>query len=80
MYGRIMALENLQMNGSKIKTDPATIKAEYINIATALREEILNLKDDLKIIMSIKKGKVSWTIIFCFFLCVCVFFLFFSRI
>ncbi|KAK7582612.1 hypothetical protein V9T40_014057 [Parthenolecanium corni] len=57
MYGRIMALENLQMNGSKIKTDPATIKAEYINIATALREEILNLKDDLKIIMSIKKGK-----------------------
>lgn len=59
MYGKIMALESLQVNSGKNKSDPATIKAEFESIVTGLREEILNLKDDFKIIMSIKKGKVS---------------------
>lgn len=59
MYGKIIALENLQFNSGKSKNDPETIKAEFENIVKGLREEILNLKDDFKIIMSIKKGKVS---------------------
>ncbi len=59
MYGKIMALENLQVNSGKNKNDPDTIKTEFENIVTGLLEEILNLKDDFKIIMSIKKGKVS---------------------
>lgn len=58
MYSKIMALESLQVNSGKNKTDPAAIKSEFASIASALREEILNLKDDFKIIMSIKKGKV----------------------
>lgn len=57
MYGKIIALENLQFNSGKSKNDPETIKAEFENIVKGLREEILNLKDDFKIIMSIKKGK-----------------------
>lgn len=58
MYSKIMSLESLQMNSTKNKADPAAVKLEFTQIATGLQEEILNLKDDFKIIMSIKKGKV----------------------
>ncbi|XP_065218946.1 uncharacterized protein Patr-1 [Planococcus citri] len=57
MYSKIIALEGLHMNNGKNKPDPDEIKLESMSIAAVLREEILNMKDDFKIIMSIKKGK-----------------------
>lgn len=60
MYGKIIALESLQVNHQKNKPDPATIKAEFERILNALKDEIVILKDDFKIVMSIKKGKVSY--------------------
>lgn len=59
-----MSLENLQANSGKSKNDPAAIKVEFESIVTGLLEEILNLKEDFKIIMSIKKGKVSFYAVF----------------
>lgn len=53
-----MALEGLHVNIGKNKPDPDEIKLESMSIATVLRDEILNMKEDFKIIMSIKKGKV----------------------
>ena len=64
MYSKIMALESLHVNSGKTKPDPDEIKLESMSIATVLREEILGLKDDFKIIMSIKKGKVCVVLFF----------------
>lgn len=59
MYAKVVALEYLQSNLNRSKNDPATIKAEFESIVAYLEDEILNLKEDFKIVMSIKKGKVS---------------------
>ena len=59
LYGKIIALESLQVNSTKNKLDSATVKAESESIVNSLRDELLSLKDDFKIVMSIRKGKVS---------------------